>query len=591
MKRIIVTLLVIGLCGCNHPSAKTTDDLSQTGIAWHDWSPEAFAQAKKENKLVLLHLGAGWCHWCHVMEHVTYRDPQVVSLINAHYVAIHVDQDSRPDLSNRYEDYGWPATILFDANGKELVKFRGYIEPQRMRTLLQATVDDPTPGPSALVSDISSGNSVLSAEQIAMLAKRFDDVYDPTQTGWGNSGQKALQWDALEYEMTRAAAAGDKQADERARATLDNTRKLIDPIWGGIYQYSTDSDWAHPHFEKIMQFQAEGLRIYAMAYSLWHDEADLASAKAIDSFLENFLRSPDGAFFTSEDADVIPGQHSADYFALDDAARRKIGVPRIDKHIFARENAWAARGLVAMYAASGDEKYLSQAKHVIDWVATNRALPDGGFRHDEVDVAGPYLGDNLAMSQAYLAMYAATGQRKYVDAAEATLAFIDQHFKMPTGYASSQPTEILPATQEFDENVSLARTANLIYQYTGNDQYKQMADRAMRYVAAVADSHFPPGTLLAANEISRDPMHVTIVGAMNDPLAASLHQAALSAPISYLRLDWYDPSQGSPLRDDIQYPTLSTSAAFLCSNGACSSPITEPQKLAAKMRQRNRLAN
>jgi hypothetical protein len=234
---------------------------------------------------------------------------------------------------------------------------------------------------------------------------------------------------------------------------------------------------------------------------------------------------------------------------------------------------------------------LSQAKHIVDWVATHRALPNGGFSHDRADPAGPYLGDTLAMAQAYLALYRASGERADLHATEAALGFIEKHFKMSSGYATAQSSDLLPATPEFDENVSLARTANLLYQYTGVESYKQMADHAMRFVAAASDSHFPPGTLLAANEVARDPMHVTIVGSMNDPLAMALHRSALSVPISYLRLDWYDPRQGPPTRDDVAYPQLRTAAAFLCSNGSCSSPITDPPKLATKMRQREKLAN
>ncbi|MGA7395341.1 MAG: DUF255 domain-containing protein, partial [Terrimicrobiaceae bacterium] len=96
-------------------------------IEWHPWSEAVFEQAKRENRFVLLDLGAVWCHWCHVMEEITYRHPEVVRLIRSRYIAVQVDQDSRPDLSNRYEDYGWPATIVFDANGGEIVKRQGYI--------------------------------------------------------------------------------------------------------------------------------------------------------------------------------------------------------------------------------------------------------------------------------------------------------------------------------------------------------------------------------------------------------------------------------------------------------------------------------
>src|SRR5262245_24687946 len=117
-------------------------------IAWQDFSPAVFERATKEHKLVLLDLGAVWCHWCHVMEQTTYQDPKVIALVKRGYVAVRVDQDARPYLANRYQDYGWPATILFNEKGEELAKLRGYIEPALMVSRLQAFLDDPTPGPS-----------------------------------------------------------------------------------------------------------------------------------------------------------------------------------------------------------------------------------------------------------------------------------------------------------------------------------------------------------------------------------------------------------------------------------------------------------
>ena len=109
-------------------------------IDWQPWSEEVFERACAENRFVFLDLGAVWCHWCHVMEDITYRDPEVIRLLRSRYIAVRVDQDSRPDLSNRYEDYGWPATIVFDANGNEIVKRQGYIPPGPMASMLQAII-------------------------------------------------------------------------------------------------------------------------------------------------------------------------------------------------------------------------------------------------------------------------------------------------------------------------------------------------------------------------------------------------------------------------------------------------------------------
>ena len=117
-------------------------------IDWQTWSDSIFERAQREHRFVLLDLEAVWCHWCHVMDAETYADPKVVALIRAKYLAVKVDQDSRPDISARYEDYGWPATVVFNPDGSEIMKRQGYLPAKLMASMLQAIIDDPSPGPS-----------------------------------------------------------------------------------------------------------------------------------------------------------------------------------------------------------------------------------------------------------------------------------------------------------------------------------------------------------------------------------------------------------------------------------------------------------
>src|ERR1700760_3766919 len=121
---------------------------ADNSIRWQPWSDSVFAEAKSEGRFVLLDLGTVWCHWCHVMEEVTYRNSAIIDLVGRRYLAVRVDADARPDLANRYEDYGWPATIVFNSDGRELVKLRGYVPPKRMAAMLAAVIEDPTPGKS-----------------------------------------------------------------------------------------------------------------------------------------------------------------------------------------------------------------------------------------------------------------------------------------------------------------------------------------------------------------------------------------------------------------------------------------------------------
>jgi len=549
---------------------------------WTGWSDSVFERARRENRFVLLDLEAVWCHWCHVMEKTTYHDPAVAALIKARYIAVKVDQDARPDLSNRYEDYGWPATIVFDGNGKELVKFSGYITPQRMRSLLQAIIDDPTPGPSAGPENhlAPSESDALPLDLREEMIQALDARYDSERGGWGTV-HKFLDGDSVEYSLTRAAA-GDKRFERMARETLTAQLKLLDPVWGGVYQYSDSGDWDHPHFEKIMSVQAENMRTYAQAYALWHEHAHLEAARAIQRYLDRFLRSSEGVFYTSQDADIVPGEHGGEYFALGDAERLKRGVPRVDRHSYARENAWVAEALVALHGATSDPTYLDEALRAARWILAERALAGGGFGHDASDANGPYLGDSLASGRAFLRLYAATGDRSWLRHSEAAADFIETSFKGEAGYVTALSSSPLnPQRPEREENVSLARFTNLLFCYTGKANYRDMAGHAMKYLStpSVARRFSPAGILLADLELRTEPLHITVVGRKDDPEARALLATAAGQPSWFKRVELWDKTEGKLPRGDVEYPELKTAAAFVCTKGRCSAPAFTPGML------------
>lgn len=176
----------------------------------------------------------------------------------------------------------------------------------------------------------------LSAPLRAQLQKDYVAQYDFKHGGWGFV-QKFLEWNSAEYALA-SFLPGDRN-ERMARQALTGQLHLIDPVWGGAYQYSTGGDWNEPHFEKIMAVQTEDLRLFSLGYAQWHDPSYLKAATGIEHFLATFLRSPEGAFYTSQDADVIDGQHSAEYFKLDDPARRRQGTPRVDQHLYAPKTA------------------------------------------------------------------------------------------------------------------------------------------------------------------------------------------------------------------------------------------------------------
>jgi uncharacterized protein YyaL (SSP411 family) len=577
--------------------AAASSSFAAEPVKWNDWGDDLFARAAAEKRFVILDLEAVWCHWCHVMEKTTYADPEVGELLASKYLAVRVDQDANPDLSSRYGDWGWPATIVFGPDGSEIAKIRGYIEPARMQALLKAVIDDPSPGPSVGEAfEIKPSASVfLTKQQRAELARNYDLSYEDKLGGWGDS-QKYIDADSMDYAMSRAEA-GDAVAAKRARQTLDAALALIDPVWGGVFQYSEAGSWSHPHFEKIMSFQAQYLRQYSQAYALWGEQKYLAAARDIERYLAAFLRSTDGAFYVSQDADLDRDTDGHKFYALDDIGRRKLGMPRIDHNLYARENGWAISGLVAFYDVTNDPLILAIAQRCAKWVNDNRALPEGGFRHGEKDRGGPFIGDTLAMGQAYLDLYAATGNRDWLDAAARAGDFIAATFRDEAGgFWTSKTSEakigvFTKPAKLTDDQIGVARFMNLLNRYFDRAAYREQAAHAMRYLTgASAELQRPlPGVLLADEELATEPTHMTIVGHKDDPRAQALHAFARAYPARYKRLEWLDLHEGNLPNPDVEYPDLGEPAAFACSNRICSFPSFSAQELQATVKQMAKL--
>jgi uncharacterized protein len=578
---VLMTLLL----PCAEPVMAEPANHSPGAIVWLRSDTDAFDQARAQHRFVLLYLEAVWCHWCHVMDEQTYGDGAVRAEIAAHYVPLRIDQDLRPDLSERYKDYGWPATVVFAADGSEIVKRQGFIEPPRFLKLLKAIEADPSPESvdSADSTTAAPRASALDVQTRAALVKRHHDTYD-SKLGGLDLGQKFLDRDSVEYAIEQALN-GDESEAAMARKTLDAARALVDPAWGGVYQYSTYSDWQHPHYEKLATIQAQYLRIYALATAAFGRAQDRQTVADIRRYLDRFLKSPDGVFYVSQDADLKPGEHSTGYFALKDAQRRAQGMPRIDQHVYSLQNGQIIEALATWAEFGGDSEALAQAKRAAEWIIANRSLPGGGFRHDAQDAAGPYLGDSLAMGRAFLALYRASADRSWLTHASAAADFIAAHFsRAQGGYISARSTGPIAAMPQMDENISLLRFANLLARYDGSAEHRAIAEAAMRYLAdprvALAEVT-EPGILLADDELHSDPLHLTVMGGKSDPAAAQLFATVQHLPQWYKRVEWWDKAEGTLPNPDVSYPAPKRAAAFVCTENRCSLPIYASDQIVA----------
>jgi uncharacterized protein YyaL (SSP411 family) len=411
-------------------------------VAWRDLSPEIFAQARRDHRLVILDGAAEWCHWCHVMDSTTYHDPAVVKLLSERFLAAKVDIDERPEIGDRYAAYGWPATVVFDSDGRELGKYRGYIPPEDFLALLQRAVAGTTAsgaGEAAPPAKPEVASTPFPREELGWIlrstALELDEYADHEQKSWGH-GQKAALYTDNDWVLTRAAA-GDRERLPFLLETLEKQRAIVDPVDGGIYQYSTDGDWEHPHFEKLMTFNAGALDNYSKAYQLTHDPKWKAVADAIFGYLDGTLRGTDGGFFATQDADV--GAHVAGgafvdghvYYAKDAKGRRAIGAPRIDTREYARENGLAIAAYCTYAEATGStvarEHAVAAAERILATHARAKASGKarlGGLSHETAEAkagttAPLLLGDNATFAWALLRLHDLTHEGRWLAEAQA----------------------------------------------------------------------------------------------------------------------------------------------------------------------------
>lgn len=466
-------------------------------IAWADFTPETFARAKRERRFVVLDGAAEWCHWCHVMEATTYHDEAVRKLLADRFIAVKVDVDARPDVEERYVDWGWPATVIFSPDAEELGKYKGYIEPERFVDILRAVVASGAVA-SARPVEPTASRAPLTEEHLAWIARmtelELEDYYDAEQGGWGRAQKAPLMWNNA-WALARAKS-GDAEARTRALFALTQQRKIVDPVWGGIYQYSAAGDWDHPHFEKLMTWQAGALDNYAAAYALTKDAAMLDAARAIRRYVDRFMTSPDGGFYATQDADLNahergkPFMDGHVYYAKSDADRIALGVPRIDTHEYGRENGLMIAAFATLYEATGDATALATAKRAAVRVLATHTAATGGITHDVVASSKQvYLADNAAMAWGLVRLHEATHEREWLDGATRVLEWMKGALGDDAGGFFATPHDpnavgvFASRRKPFDENALAIRAMARLARAAGAEAWRPVIAGALRAIA------------------------------------------------------------------------------------------------------------
>ena len=305
-------------------------------VNWYPWGAEALGKARAENKLIFLSIGYAACHWCHVMEHESFEDEEVAAILNTDFVSVKVDREERPDLDEIYMSAtmfytgghgGWPMSVFLSPDLKPV--YAGTYFPKEnmhgrpgFKALLTYVAqawrdkgDELARESERIVEAVrqlhagSEPGEVLTREQVSEAADRTLQAYDPQLGGVASGTNKFPPSLSMDLLLREFAHTGHHAYLSKAELTLEQMGNggIYDQLGGGIHRYSTDPIWLVPHFEKMLYDQGLVSSIYLDGYQAIQ-RAELKKlceekARGIFEYVLRDLGSPEGGFYSSEDAD------------------------------------------------------------------------------------------------------------------------------------------------------------------------------------------------------------------------------------------------------------------------------------------------
>lgn len=538
-------------------------------IEWKELSSATFTQAKEENKIILLNLKANWCHWCHVMKENTYEDKEIVSYLNQHFITVEADQDANPELSNRYKDYGWPATIFINAKGVDVVKRAGYIAPENFLRLLKAIVKDPSPENAQVDLTTITNSKTTNSSLIKTLENNFVKSLDIEKGGF-NQNQKYI-----EYATFEKALFDDNNSNIKTWIynSIKGAKKLSDPVWGGIYQYSTHNDWEHLHFEKLLSIQARYLNIFLLNYSYNNDDNSLTYAKNIIKYIDTFLANENGLYSNAQDADLIQGQHAEDYFALNNTERRKLGIPNIDKNTFTDNNAAIGIALLRMYQVTQNKKHANKVTR-IESSLYKRKNTLGLYTHgnNKNDILS--LRDQIAMADFFMHLIKndITNSRAKHELADLCQQ-IKKNFLLQNGaFKSFVGNNGLVAQPLKEENIKLARIFNWYGHYSKNKEYNNIAKNTYSFLLSdvLTKNYYSEASLLLLHkELQKEPNQYVYLNTGK----GNNFSNTLQSMVPFYSLVYVGRLPQLPKEKQELIASFEENVLFSCTSTYCSTPI------------------
>ncbi len=568
-------------------------------VDWYPWGKEAFERAKKEDKPIFLSIGYSACHWCHVLAHESFEDEEIAELLNQYFISIKVDKEERPDIDSVYMAVcqaftgsgGWPTSIFMTADGKPF--FAGTYFPKTsrggmigFRELLlvihekwESERDMLLQDSEEIIKHLNRSETVsdISDIDITHLAvSQYERIYDEKHGGFGHAPKFPTPHNLLfllnYYERYKTASCLNM-----AENTLIQMYRggMFDHIGFGFCRYSTDKKFLVPHFEKMLYDNALLILAYCKAYAVTKKDIYLEIAEKTANYMIREMTSPEGGFYSSQDADSegeegkyylftpseitdVVGQKDGERFnrhfditdagnfegknipnllksdpsdknfehflpILDDYRKKRYALHR-DEKILTSWNSLMIAAMCELYLVSRKEIYLSTAQNADSFIQKN--LCDGdtlhvSFHMDKRGVKG-FLDDYAAYIFSQLSLYRATLESGYLERAKSLCDKVIADFGDNTGgfylYGKDHEELIMRPKEIYDGAIP---SGNSLMTYdlvrlsflTDEEKHRTEAKRQLDFLSQRA-VQYPTSHamfLSALLEHIKPPMKVTVV--------------------------------------------------------------------------------
>lgn len=432
---------------------------AQNPVQWHGWNEETLAKAKQENKPIFLSIGYSSCHWCHVMAHESFESQEIAKVMNENFINIKVDREERPDIDDIYQKVcqiatgqgGWPLSVFLTPDQK----------PFYVGTYFPILDSSGRPGFGSLLKQLSQ-TWKEKPKDIEMAAENFLQTLQKTETvkthskleksildeaavnllqmgdqNFGGFGQAPKFPNAanISFMFRYSKLSGISKFNEFALKTLKRMAKggIFDQIGGGFHRYSTDTMWLVPHFEKMLYDNALIPINYVEAYQITKDNFYLDVLRKTLDYVLREMTSKEGGFYSAQDADS-EGEEGKFYVWKKSEIKEILGRDADTFCLFydvTDGGNWEGKSIlcnnvnlssVAFQAGISEDQLRqnldSNAKKLLD-VRSKRIAPG---LDDKVLTSW-----NALMITAFAKGYRVTNEKKYIDAAEKCIDFIENN--------------------------------------------------------------------------------------------------------------------------------------------------------------------